>query len=328
MKLSIVVPMYNSEHYIENCIESLLAQDISENEYEILIINDGSTDSSLNIVERYIKNNTNIRVITVENGGLSRARNLGIDNALGEYIFFVDSDDYIANNTLKNILEKTIKNKIDMMFFDLKIVYDEKNKISSHNIDNELNIISGIQYFEDNNVNNGAWHYLISRKFLNENNLRFVEGRFCEDGMFLISCIFEARRVSHCNVDVYRYVMRSNSITSKKSKDHLFKMIDDFIFAINYINGYCNKAIENKFSNKFIERLVSRRNSYIYFMQIRMIKAKVGSKYAKNILGRLKDIDCYKYSRMKKSEYPDFKTTVIWNLLNCKTIFCMLCNGK
>ena len=119
--------------------------------------------------------------------------------------------------------------------------------------------------------------------------------------------------------------MRSNSTTSQKSKEHLIKMVDDFMFVIDYINNYYNKAIKNNYSSKFIQRLESRRNSYIYFMQIRMIKAKVGRRYAKQIIKKLKKIDCYKYKRMSKSEYTDFKTTLIWSILNLRFLFCFLC---
>ena len=325
MKLSIVVPMYNSEKYIGKCLESLVSQEISNQEYEIIVINDGSTDGSKDIVKNYINKYKNIRIISVENGGQSKARNIGIDNAKGEYIFFVDSDDYISKNSLKRLLDRSIEYKLDMMFFDLKQVDDENEVDCKYNMDNGLEIKDGIQYFADNNVNNGPWHYLISRNFVIENNLRFIEGKFCEDGMFLISSIFEAKRVSYSKVDVYRYVMRSNSTTSQKSKEHLIKMVDDFMFAIDYINNYYNKAIKNNYSSKFIQRLESRRNSYIYFMQIRMIKAKVGRRYAKQIIKKLKKIDCYKYKRMSKSEYTDFKTTLIWSILNLRFLFCFLC---
>lgn len=325
MKLSIIVPMYNTEKYIGTCLKSLISQDIPSKDYEILVINDGSRDNSKNIVDSYIKRYSNIRIISVENGGQSKARNIGIDNAKGDYLFFVDSDDYISINSLKDILEKSIKNDLDMMFFDLKQVYDENKRECGYKNNNTLEIKNGIQYFADNNVNNGPWHYLISRNFIRKNNLRFIEGKFCEDGMFLISSIFEAKRVAYSNVDVYRYVMRSNSTTTQKKKEHLIKMVDDFMFAIDYINNYYKKAINQNYPDKFIKRLESRRNSYIYFMQIRMIKAKVGRKYAKEIIKKLKKIDCYKYKRMSKSEYADFKTTLIWSILNSRFLFCFLC---
>ena len=328
MKLSIIVPMYNAERYIDTCLNTLVKQDILDSEYEIIIINDGSTDNSVNIVKKYIQKHENINLISVKNGGQSRARNIGIENSKGKYLYFVDADDYISINSLGKVLNKTIENDVDMMFFDLKhVVNNNETKCYYNEIDN-IKIKTGVEYFAENNVNNGPWHYFISNKFIKRCDIKFVEGKFCEDGMFLISSIFEAKKVAYCKVDVYRYVNRPNSTTTQKSKKHLFKMIDDFMFAIGYINEYYEKAIKNEYSNKFIKRLESRRNSYIYFMQIRMIKSKVGYKNAQEIVSRLKKMNCYKYNRMLMSEYSDLKTTIIWHILNSKNLFCILCNRK
>ena len=325
VKLSIVVPMYNSEKYIVNCLYSLLNQEIPNENYEIIVVNDGSTDNGEKLVKKYKEKHSNIKIITVKNGGQSYARNIGMDNAVGEYIFFVDSDDYISYNSISKVLDKTIKNNLDMMFFDLKRVEDNSKVKCDYNDDNEVKIVDGIKYFADNNVNNGPWHFFISRRFIKKNNLRFIEGRFCEDGMFLIACIFEAKSVSKCNTDIYRYVVRQNSTTTQKSREHLIKMIDDFMYAINYINDFYKTAVKNNYPEEFLCRLKSRRNSYIFFMQIRMIKHKVGFKYASEVIRRLEESNCYKYKRMKKSEYGDLKTTIIWLILNNKLLFCSLC---
>lgn len=325
MKLSIIVPMYNSEKYINNCINSLLKQNISNEDYEILIVNDGSIDNSKQIVEKYQRENINIKLISVENGGQAYARNIGVKNASGKYLFFVDSDDYITEYSLDKALNKTIDNEVDMMFFDLKRVNNDKEKICRYANCENIKIINGIKYFTDNNVNNGPWHFFISRKFIIKNNIFFQEGRFCEDGMFLISCIFSAVKVSYCNVDIYRYVIRDNSTTTNKSKEHILKTIEDFMFAIEYIDSYYKDAIDRSYCKEFLSRLKSRRNSYIYFMQIRMIKSKVGFKYANDVIRRLKTINCYTYSRMRKDEYGDFKTTLIWRVLNCRYLFVALC---
>lgn len=109
MKLSFIVPVYNLEDYIEECIMSLLNQDLSHSEYEILCINDSSTDSSLEILKRLAKEHTNIIIINQENQGVSAARNNGIKNAKGEYIWFVDGDDLIARNCLKFMLHLWMK---------------------------------------------------------------------------------------------------------------------------------------------------------------------------------------------------------------------------
>ena len=256
IKLSIIIPMYNVEKHIGFCIDSLLNQNISRDEYEILIINDGSTDSSKKVVNNYMKSYENINLISVKNGGQSYARNIGINNSKGEYLFFVDADDYISKNSIKDVLDRTIELNLDMMFFDLKRVYNELEVNCEYRKEENLSIVTGINYFADNNVNNGPWHFFISKEFVEKNNLRFIEGRYCEDGMFLISSIFNAKKVSYYHADIYRYVIRSNSTTTKKSKHHLIKMIDDFMYAIDYINNYYKKALKNGYSEEFLERLL------------------------------------------------------------------------
>ena len=102
-KLSLIIPMYNVELYIEKCLNSCINQDLSADEYEIIIVNDGSKDNSLSIAESIAQKHNNVRIITQTNGGLSSARNTGLINSRGEYIWFIDSDDWIEPNVLKEL---------------------------------------------------------------------------------------------------------------------------------------------------------------------------------------------------------------------------------
>ena len=119
MLLSIVVPTYNVEKYIANCLDSLLDQDLSADIYEILVINDGSTDNSPKIATKYSESHDNVIVVNQENGGLSEARNKGIALAKGKYIYFIDSDDYIAKNTLGLIMETLETHDLDLLGVDI-----------------------------------------------------------------------------------------------------------------------------------------------------------------------------------------------------------------
>ena len=118
VKLSYVVPVYNVEAYVRSCLESLYAQGLSEDEFEVVCVNDGSTDTSLQILEDFQKDHNNMTIRTIPNGGSSNARNTGVGIARGEYIFFIDSDDYIAENTVKPLLELAMEKQIDMLYFD------------------------------------------------------------------------------------------------------------------------------------------------------------------------------------------------------------------
>lgn len=324
MKLSIIVPMYNVEKYIEKCLKSLLNQDLSRDDYEILIINDGSKDRSKHIVNEYMKNNKNIRMINQKNGGQSKARNTGIDNAKGEYLFFVDSDDYIEDYTLQSIVNKAINNKLEMLFFNINIISNDTNWLCYPESEYNCKIMSGIDFFTLMNVNNGPWGYLISKKFLDENNIRFIEGKFCEDGMFLIDCIFVAKKVLLLEKHIYNYVRREQSTTTKKDNEHKLKMIYDYLFAVKHLDEYYKKAANKGYDKKFLEKLEDRRNSYIFFMQGRILKTDIKIKEINSILGELKKIKCFKYKRISKKYYKGIKITMLHNIFNNEILFLLL----
>ena len=128
IKLSIIIPVYNIEKYIGRCIESCLKQDIPINEYELLIIDDGSQDDSMTIVRQYAHQYCNIRYIEQTNAGPSVARNRGILEAKGEYLWFIDGDDDIQENTLKRLSETAISKAVDILGFDINVI--EKDKIT------------------------------------------------------------------------------------------------------------------------------------------------------------------------------------------------------
>lgn len=114
MQLSIVVPVYNVEQYIRSCIESIYRQELDENDFEVILVNDGTQDNSFVIIEDIISNHTNITVIEQRNQGLSVARNTGLQHAKGEYVLFVDSDDLLIESTLKPLLDGACNSSVDM----------------------------------------------------------------------------------------------------------------------------------------------------------------------------------------------------------------------
>jgi len=331
MKLSVVIPMYNAEKYIGKCLESILNQKLNHEEYEIIVVNDGSSDNSLNVVVEKSNQYKNIRVFTVPNGGQGKARNYGVVQAKGKYIYFVDADDYIAFNSLHKCLEEAeIEEDLDMLFFNIRVTDREDEFESLPQYDSKSSkVYDGITYFSENILNNSPCHFFIRKKFIEENNLKFVEGRYLEDGLFLVDCIIKAKKVKFCNVDVYRYVHRPGSTTRNKSLSHKIKMIQDFYLAVEHLNNIYIKSQKENLPKNFLTRLETRRDSYTFFMQIRMIKARVGYKFAKQVIEKLENINCYKYKRFR-GDYHGLKLTILWYLLNRKWLFILLCglNGK
>ena len=190
MKISVIVPVYNTEKYLNRCIDSILAQTFTD--FELLLIDDGSTDSSGKICDDYAAKDSRVKVLHKENGGVSRARNLGIDNAQGEYLSFIDSDDYIR----PEMYEKLAK-IIDIYGVDLVCSNLEQNgKVLANKtpqnrvIDKQEIHYKILPYFTENDTL-GAGGYttmLIKRSVLEKGSVRFYEDfAFQEDTMFMIN---------------------------------------------------------------------------------------------------------------------------------------------
>ncbi len=213
-KISIIVPIYNEEKYLRRCIDSLLNQ-ICNFDLEILLINDGSIDSSGNIAKDYALRNNKVEYYEQENKGLSAARNLGIRHATGNYIAFVDSDDYIEPNLYQNLLPYMEKN-YDIVKFKIRCVDEEENIVKKYN-----NI-----YFEDktgpeafeallsiHEVLEMSVGYVYRRDFFIDKHFEFKEGLYHEDFGLIPLVLTQATRVASVNVGYYNYVQTSQSIT-------------------------------------------------------------------------------------------------------------------
>ena len=130
--LSIIIPVYNVEKYIYECLDSIIYQKNCINDCEIILVNDGSTDSSGDICKKYAKKYKNIKYLSKKNGGLSDARNFGIENASGNYIWFIDSDDYIQKDCISKIVKAIKEKKTDVIVCQSKIVDDNNNKLEPY----------------------------------------------------------------------------------------------------------------------------------------------------------------------------------------------------
>ena len=232
MKLSIVIPVYNVEKYIVRCIKSLLCQNYDD--YELIIVDDGSQDRSIEVLNKSIKDER-VRIIAQKNGGLSSARNTGMKNAHGEYIWFFDSDDWAEENCLGEIAKNL--NGCDLLYFNKHFAdVDNVSKvIEKSNITNSGEILSMLDYYCQ------APFYIYKHDFLLKNKLRFMEGILHEDNLFTPITLFRAKEVRPYDKPVYHQFKREGSIThviSPKRCYDLMKIITSHIaFAENEIKG-------------------------------------------------------------------------------------------
>lgn len=225
--LSIIIPIYNVEKYVERCIHSCLKQDLKSSEYEVLIVNDGSQDSSMNIVCQYERQYGNIRIVEQENAGLSAARNHGIQEARGKYLWFVDSDDDIKENVLRTLVDTAINRDLDILCFDINVIERNNSYIYYIYADKENFVQDGFSFISNVIMPASACVALYRKDFLIQNGLFFKEGIVHEDQEFTPRAYCLAKRIAYINVPAYNYWVRSGSIMTspekraKKAKDLL-----------------------------------------------------------------------------------------------------------
>lgn len=212
--LSIIIPVYNVELYVEKCILSCINQQ-SSSSFEIIVVNDGSTDGSAEILELISKKYHSIKIINQSNQGLSVARNVGLQNANGEYVWFVDSDDWIEPNSLSRICSR-LKDNLDILQLQYRYVYADESLNHEAQFTHIEGIKSGRNIILDGGLPAPAQFCIYRRKFLLDNNLFFKPGIYHEDSEFKPRATFLAHRIASDLSVSYNYLQRSSgSITSK-----------------------------------------------------------------------------------------------------------------
>ncbi len=205
-KISIIIPVYNSSKYLKKCLDSLVNQTVDD--IEIIMVNDGSTDNSEKIIKEYQKQDKRIKLINKQNGGQASARNLGLKQAKGEYISFIDSDDYVDINLCKDTLKKATNENYDIVVFDYYIVVDSEEKYNKVLKNNKTGKISQKDFFWA-----GAcpWNKIYRKKFLIENNFSFPEGIMYEDYAAIIPLIRYNPNIYYLNKPYVYYVFTDDS---------------------------------------------------------------------------------------------------------------------
>ena len=222
-KVSVIVPIYNVEKYLEKCINSLLSQTLED--IQIILVNDGSKDNSGNIAKEYEKNNKN-RIIYVEkeNGGLSDARNYGLKYATGDFIAFLDSDDYIEKNAYEEMYNKAIEENAD--YVECDFIWEFPNKIrvdKQYPYKNKKEMLSFVRVV--------AWNKLIKRQLIIDNNLEFPKGLRYEDVEFTYKLIHFVNKFAYVNKPFIHYVQREGSIANVQNERtaEIFTVLDNVI---------------------------------------------------------------------------------------------------
>ncbi len=223
-KVSIVIPCYNSENYLQKAVDSALNQSLQE--LQIILVDDGSTDKTPVLLQQYKMQDNRVEVIThPENRGLGPARNSGIKIAKGEYLFFLDSDDYIHPNGLEVLYEYANSGQLDILQAQYIVHKDGKKKVMPPDLVPLPHPVSGIQYFNLGFfIAPQAWSKLWRTDFIKKNHLKFSLG-FYEDIVMVYDAIIMAARINNIPFASYHYIIRSGSITQRPLT---FKHINDY----------------------------------------------------------------------------------------------------
>jgi len=234
--VSVIIPVFNSEKYIEECLNSILVQTYTN--YEIIVIDDGSTDSSHKIIERYVSKYNKIKYFYQKNGGAAIARNLGVGMAIGKYLMFVDSDDYIAPDALTLMV-----NKLEHFKADMGVIGHIKINNSNNEFKEFLYDVDDKQCYTNTEVLDLALKlkirgYICDKLFLkdkwNNLNLTFEENRYCEDWFPVIKYILNSEKIVFVNKGIYFYRQHVNSSIHTSN----LKVIGDYNYVVKTIIDY------------------------------------------------------------------------------------------
>lgn len=280
MYFSIIIPIYNVDKYLRECVDSILAQSFTD--YELILVNDGSTDTSSEICDEYAKKDKRITVIHKENGGLSDARNVGTGEAKGKYIIYIDSDDFVISwDFLLDVYNKTQENKVDLVLYKFQKYYQTTGlskctfsldfKNSTQDIGQTLlSCVTSDAYY------GMAWIKAIKRTLIEENNIKFEKGLLGEDMDWYFHILFKAKTIDCIDESYIAYRQREGSISATNK----LKNLTDFIY-----------ILEKWYSNILQTELDETHK-----------KALLGAmaKYYSNLL--------ITYSRVKDKNKKDFKS--------------------
>lgn len=315
MFLSIIIPVYNTEKYLSETLESIVSQDFKN--YEIIVINDGSTDNSAQIIDNYSQNYKNIHAYYHGNKGVSAARNIGIQNAKGDYIWFIDGDDKIAANALQ-ILKENIKPNIDVLSFNFTYFNLQENQIQANPKKEVLGIVNGDEFLKKD-FRFACWSFIYRRNLLVDNRVQFVQQiTHFEDNLFNIEVFNQAQAVIQISEQLYLY--RQNRDNSAMNDTNCKMYMNSIILILNRItviksNVLSNSSLDNikiSFWRSFLYYFNQQRN--LDKSELSLISSKVLASLSKikidSSFASYEILDAFFYNVFRQKSFRIFKLPV------------------
>lgn len=290
-KISIIVPVYKVEQYLKRCINSLIAQTYKN--IEIILVDDGSPDQCPMICDNYAANNDKVIVIHKKNGGLSDARNAGLRIATGDYIMYVDSDDYIEEDSCEKLIENVIDD-VDIVVGACKKISTSGVTLQRHTNLEQKKIYDAREYvllsIEKNEWYAPAWLNLYRRAFLIDNNLYYKVGYYFEDIEMLPRLFLSNPKVNYIDYPFYNYIIRKDSImTSSITQKKINMTIDIYWEWLQLVSTVSDVEYRNKLYGILIKYyMTSARKNNIYGWKVNGLDFSFACKYALNMREKVK----------------------------------------
>lgn len=310
MLLSIIVPVYNVQNTLRRCVDSLFNQSLAIGSYEVILVNDGSQDNSLRISEELRDEHKNISIYSQTNQGLAAARNTGLAHANGDFVIFVDSDDWLLPNTIGKVLKIAVNNNLDICGYRLKVLHADGTFS-----------VGGLQPFPIYQVLDGrmilpkavnigsACEVMYKKTFLENNNLRFSNGITHEDVDFNARVYAYAKRVMYTDIISYVYFYNPESLNRSNDISKIRKKILDNVIIAKHMRDMANDFNLPKYLRTFYAR---RCNSVIVADLLHLFKQKSYRPFLDEYISLAKKNNLYPI----KGRTLSWKTTLIIPLLN------------
>ncbi|MDY8136293.1 glycosyltransferase family 2 protein [Aquimarina sp. 2201CG5-10] len=267
-KISVIVPMYNVAQYLQKCVDSVLQQNVGHEEIEIIMVNDESPDNSLEIANQLAEEHSCIKVVSQKNKGLGGARNTGVSNATGEYIVFLDADDWLVQNSLDKLLKLASDNNLDILEFGANLVNEDGEITSTVATNSEGKLYTGVTYYNTIKYSGSACNKLYSRLFWERHNLAFLEQIYGEDFEFNTRSFFYAQRVMATEIIGAEFLQTFNSITRNSDRSKKDKYARDYITILTSIRDFfeTHRDDENKEIIKFFTERLTMVNVNAFYL--------------------------------------------------------------
>lgn len=291
-KVSVIIPVYNVEQYLKKCLDSLVNQTLKD--IEIIVVNDGSSDNSQNIIDDYVKKYPK-KVISViqENGGQGNARNTGLLHATGEYIGYVDSDDYVENNMYEALYKKAKAEEADIVVCGNNVINENYNLLAKEDV--EKDFLLGKM---------AVWNKIYKKNIIVNNNIKFRSKVWYEDLDFTMEVYLSSNKISYVDGHFYNYLLREGSTMNNNNIEKNLELIQSFDSLINYCK---DKKIYEK--NKEKIEFVCIYHMYIFAI-CRVLKTN--NKYK----DKIKIIN--KFIKYMHNNFPNYKHNKFLSLISKK----------